>query len=116
MRTKIELKGIHFYAYHGYYEEERKMGNPFIVNVQVYVNTFDDDKDSIDDTVNYEDLYQICEKEMTTTQLLLETVVFNIVENIQKKCPQAKSGKVSIEKIGPQLGGKVEKAIIEMEF
>ena len=33
----IALEGMRFYAYHGYYEEERTLGNEFILDV--YVNT-----------------------------------------------------------------------------
>ncbi len=33
----IALEGMRFYAYHGYYEEERILGNEFILDV--YVNT-----------------------------------------------------------------------------
>ena len=116
MKTRITLKGLHFHANHGYYEEERKMGNPFIVNVSVKIDDFDTNNDDINDTINYEDIYNICRSEMKKTQKLLETVVLNIVSRIKTEFPQVIEGEVSLEKIGPQLGGKVDKAIITMEF
>jgi len=116
MRTKIELKGIHFQAFHGYYEEERIMGNNFIVNVEVYVDSFDDLGDSIDKTVNYEGLFLIFKKVMSKSEKLLETVLLRMIHMIKEEYTHIKEGKVTIEKIGPQLGGKVDKAIITMEF
>ena len=116
MKTSITLKGLHFHANHGYYEEERLMGSPFILNVCVKVDDFDSKEDDIKDTINYEDIYNICGSEMKNTQKLLETVVLNIVSRIRDEFPQIIEGEVSLEKIGPQLGGKVDKAIISMEF
>lgn len=116
MKTSISLKGLHFHANHGYYKEERLMGNPFIVNVTVKVDDFDTKDDDIKDTINYEDIYNICASEMKNTQKLLETVVLNIVSRIRTEHPQIIAGEVSLEKIGPQLGGKVDKAIVAMEF
>ena len=115
MKTTIALKGIHFYAFHGYYEEERKMGNDFVIDAEVEVKSFDEADDNISDTVNYEKIYAICSEEMSIQQKLLETVVFRICKRLEE-LKHVKSGKVSLAKIGPQLGGKVDKAQVEMSF
>ena len=116
MKTRIALKGLHFHSFHGYYEEERKMGNPFVLHMEVSIDDFDTQDDNIKDTVNYEDLYNICASEMKKTQKLLETVALNIIHRLKREFPQVLDGKVVIEKVGPQLGGKVDKAVITMEF
>jgi dihydroneopterin aldolase len=116
MKTTVSLKGVEFFAYHGFYPEERKAGNKFIIDVEVELKSFDSNDDNINDTVNYEDLFKICKKEMDKTQKLLETVVFNIISKVKSDLDNVTSGKVKLEKISPQLGGKVEKAIVEMEF
>jgi len=110
------IKGAEFHAYHGYYEEERRTGNTFVVDAEVELKTFDSNDDNITDTVNYEKLFLICQEEMDKTQKLLETVVFNIIERFKNDFSNVTGGKVKMEKIGPQLGGKVAKAVIEMEF
>jgi len=92
------------------------MGNPFVVNLEVTIDDFDSQDDNIQDTVNYEDLYNICASEMEKTQKLLETVALNIINRLKKEFPQVLDGEVTIEKIGPQLGGKVDKAVITMMF
>ena len=116
MKTKVAIKGAEFYAYHGYYEDERKTGNSFIIDAEVVLKTFDSSDDNIYDTVNYESLYNICKEEMNVTQKLLETVVFNIITRFQNEFQNITSAKVKLQKIGPQLGGKVEKSEVEMEF
>jgi dihydroneopterin aldolase len=116
MKTKVSIKGAEFHAYHGYYEEERKSGNTFIIDAEVTLNTFDSSDDNIYDTVNYESLYKICKEEMEKTQKLLETVVLNIITRYRDELSNVTSAKVRMQKIAPQLGGKVEKSEVEMEY
>lgn len=116
MKTTVAIKGAEFFAYHGYYEEERMMGNTFVIDAEVELKSFDSEDDNIKDTVNYEKLFEICAEEMDNTQKLLETVVFNIINRFKDSFSNVTGGKVKMEKIGPQLGGKVEKAVVEMEF
>ena len=115
MKTTVSIEDAEFYAYHGFYPEEQLTGNTFIIDAEVSLKTFDSLDDNIGDTVNYEVLYRICKEEMQETQKLLETVVLNII-NKYKDLPNVAGGRVRLEKIGPQLGGKVGKAIIEMQF
>ena len=116
MQTKVSVKGAEFFSYHGYYEEERKSGNLFIVDAEVSLKTFDSYDDNISDTINYEQIYEICKQEMLNTQKLLETVVFNMINRFKNELPNISGAKVSIKKIAPQLGGKVKKTKVEMSF
>lgn len=116
MKTTVSIKGAEFFAYHGFYEEERLTGNTFIIDAEVELKSFDSSDDNIHDTVNYEKLFEICAEEMENTQKLLETVVFNIIARFNNSFSNVTGGKVKLEKIGPQLGGKVEKAVVEMQF
>jgi len=116
MKTKVAIKGAEFYAYHGFYEEERRAGNTFIIDAEVTLKSFDSSDDNITDTINYEQLYNISKQEMSKTQKLLETVVFNIIGRFKAELPGIVAANVRMEKIGPQLGGKVAKSVVEMEF
>jgi len=116
MKTTVAIKGAEFHAYHGYYEEERKTGNTFIIDAEVELKSFDSTDDNIGDTVNYEKIFKICQEEMDDTQKLLETVVLNIINKFKDRFTNVTGGKVKMEKLGPQLGGKVAKAVVEMEF
>lgn len=115
MKTTVAIEGAEFFAYHGYYPEERRMGNTFVIDAEVELKTFDSSDDNILDTVNYEMLFAICQEEMDRTQKLLETVVYNIIIRY-RDLPNVASAKVKMQKIGPQLGGKVAKAVVEMEL
>lgn len=116
MKTTVAIKEAEFHAYHGYYEEERKAGNRFVLDAEVELKSFDSIDDNIHDTVNYQHIYNICKEEMSNTQKLLETVAYNIISRIKNDLDNVTSGKVRLEKMSPQLGGKVGKAVVEMSF
>ena len=70
----IALEGVHFYAYHGFYEEEQIIGNNFILDVYVEANTgLAARTDDLFSTVNYETIYRICQMEMRTTTTKQQT-------------------------------------------
>lgn len=116
MKTTVGLNRLYFKAFHGYYEEERKKGNEFYIDVSVEVKSFDSHEDNIQDTVNYEDIYKICEEEMAITRKLIETVVFNIITRIKNELSHVTAGQVSLSKVNPSIGGPLDTAVVKMEF
>jgi dihydroneopterin aldolase len=116
MITKIAIEGAEFHAFHGLYSAEQLYGHTFRVFAEVTVDSLVLPDDEISSTINYETLYQIVKQEMNRTQKLLETVCYNILFKIKQSSDQISSCRVRIEKIGPQLGGKVEKSIVEIAF
>ena len=111
--TTVSLVGMKFYAYHGYYPEERKIGNDFVLDVHVDVPQFEPGEVNIHDTVNYEGIYEICKKHMDKQYKLLESIAMEIGEEIKSRYTHVLKTRVNIAKLGPQLGGVVDKAVIE---
>lgn len=108
---KIELKQMEFFAHHGCFEEERTIGNKFIVNLKV---TGDFSKpassDNLEDALNYQSLYDIVKQQMEITSSLLENVAQRIIKEIVVKFGDSyvlNSVEVSIDKLNPPLGGKL---------
>lgn len=116
MTIKIGVVEAEFYAYHGYYPGENKMGHTFIVDAIVTYHHQALASDDLSQTVNYETIYSICKEEMGNTQKLLETVMFNIGTRIKTLSKDIQSTKVSIRKKGVQLGGKVDYTLVEVEM
>ena len=99
---KIELKNVQLFAYHGVYNEERRTGNDYLLNLSVEI----DDKShisSLKDTVNYVTLYEIVQDQMSKPTDLLETVVTNIAEVIHERFPQIKVIEISLYKLNPLI-------------
>ena len=83
--AQIALEGMRFYAYHGFYSEERMVGTHF--EVDVYIETTFSRKVYMDDlysTINYETVYFICKAAMKKPALLIETVAGRIILGLKK--------------------------------
>ena len=101
----VYLSDLHFHAFHGIHEEEKIIGNEYIVNVSV---DFHEDKDvisSVNDTVNYADIYNIVRERMNVPTPLLETVVMEIGGEIHNEFSQLKAIKISLQKMNPPIEG-----------
>jgi 7,8-dihydroneopterin aldolase/epimerase/oxygenase len=116
MKTTVSIRGAEFFAYHGFYPEEQLSGHTFVLDVSATLKSFDSQDDNIFDTINYESIYNICADEMSHTQKLIETVALKIIQRCKDELDNVQGVKVKIEKIAPQLGGKVGKSVIEMEY
>lgn len=95
---QIQLQDCHFFGFHGMNEEEKKIGNTFIVNLSVDYEPCVESIVSIHDTVDYVQLYQIVESRMQITTPLLETIVQDIARSVLEQFPKVYKVFVSITK------------------
>lgn len=112
----VALEGMEFFARHGYYEEERKIGNRFGVDVEIETDFhIAAENDDLDGTVNYERVYDIVSQVMQTETLLLEHIAGNIISGIRNQFPKVGKVKVKVSKYNPPIGGVCHRALITME-
>ena len=112
----IGLEGMEFYACHGVYEEERKIGGKYIVDVLVYTNAIDAElHDDLNGTVNYEQIYKVVEQNMQQPVKLIERLARKIMDDIRLFVVKEDTIRIKIRKLNPPLGAKVEASVVEME-
>lgn len=103
---KIILEGLEFFAYHGFYKEERKIGNKYNVDLIVEADLHEAaDKDKLSFTIDYETLYRIIQQEMQRPSKLLEHIAQQIIIQIYRQFPEVNSIEVSVAKFNPPVGG-----------
>ncbi|MFN3315362.1 MAG: dihydroneopterin aldolase [Raineya sp.] len=108
---KIILENIEFFAYHGYYDEEQKIGNKYTIDICIEANLQQAAKsDKLADTINYEKLYQIVAKEMATPARLLEHIAQKIIDTIFHNFAQVEAIEIAVGKHNPPIGGVCGKA------
>jgi dihydroneopterin aldolase len=101
---KVQLHNLEFFAFHGLYEEERIIGNKFIVDLEVTIESFSDFL-SIEDAINYVSLFKLIKTKMNHPVDLLETLATQIVEEIRLLDNRISSVNISIKKINPPIKG-----------
>jgi 7,8-dihydroneopterin aldolase/epimerase/oxygenase len=99
----ISLNNVRFRAYHGMMPEERQKGNDFVVNMQVIYEPDSGVITSLDDTIDYADLFDIINITMQKPVDLLETLVQTIAHQVHEEFPQIKKINVSVEKLNPPI-------------
>lgn len=103
---EIELKALKIHANHGVFEQERFVGNDFVVNLKVVtsdnVSVY---QDCLDNTVSYADLYEVVVESMKLPRMLLESVAKEIATIIMERWDSVREIFVSIEKQVPPIAG-----------
>jgi len=114
--AEINLEGLEFFAYHGVYSEERKIGNKYGVDISITANVAESAlTDDLAKTIDYEILYKIIKETVEMPTKLLETIAKRIIERILAEISEVISAKVSVAKFNPPVGGICQKAKVTME-
>lgn len=116
IRQKIALQGIRFFAFHGFYPEERTLGCEFIVDLETELEVYGSGNDELKHTINYERLFQIAQSEMENPRKLIETVAHAMLETIRREFLTVQKIRVAIRKMHPPLNGQVGNSLIELTF
>ena len=116
MMGEVALEGMEFYARHGYYEEERKIGNKYTVDIFMTLNMEEAiSEDKLEGTVNYEKVYEIVREVMSVDASLLEHLAGKLVKKIHQEFSKIESVRVRVSKHNPPIKGLCRKATVGLE-
>jgi 7,8-dihydroneopterin aldolase/epimerase/oxygenase len=110
----ISIEGMRFRAFHGLYPEERVLGTDFLLDVWIDTDiskasvVVEDETEKLDNSVNYQTIYDICTIEMRQTHRLLETLVNSIIMSFKYQFPRMNEARLRVRKLNPPVGGPVE--------
>lgn len=116
MNDKISLKGLEFFGYHGLYPEERKLGQKFIVDIDLYGDfTYAAREDDIKNAVDYSAVFMLAKKIIEgKPHQLLESLTLKLCKVILSKFKQISQVTVRVQKPEVFLPGVVKFAAVEM--
>jgi len=114
--VKIRLNEMVFYGYHGVHDEERRLGQRFVVSATLYT---DDALDSairnLEDTVDYTKVYSDIREIMETSQFhLLESCANTIADKLIKDFPLIRKLKICIQKPSVPIQGSLRSVEVEL--
>lgn len=112
---KVKLEGLDFFAHHGYYEQEREIGNKYTVDIEIELaNPTEVIDGDLDTTVNYEIVYALVEEVMKVPTKLLETLVMTINHKISARFPAIYSVTSTVSKHNPPIKGVCHRASVTL--
>lgn len=114
---KLILKSCKFYGYHGSADNERMFGQPFIVDIELYLDSQTaGESDSFKDAVDYGRVYDIIEDYVENKSFsLIECLAENISSSILAEFEIVIGLKVAIKKPQAKIVGKYDYVAIEIE-
>ncbi|KAG7670143.1 hypothetical protein Ndes2526B_g06545 [Nannochloris sp. 'desiccata'] len=113
---KILLKGLVFHGYHGVLEEERSLGQKFVINATLTANLQKAGKtDDLQDTINYAAVYTDIKTIVEgKPHLLIESVAEMIATRILNSHKVVEDVRIRVEKPHVAVEGVVESLGIEI--
>lgn len=117
MNSYIFLDNVRFFAYHGVGEQEREVGNEFVVNLRLKVDIARAaETDDVTHTVSYADVYEHVKAEMDIPSNLLENVCGRIVKRLFRAFPAVKGIELKLAKRNPPMGADMDAAGVEVHY
>ncbi len=112
----IELLGLVVFGHHGYLEEERKLGQRFLVDLWADVDEDATVSDDIDETVDYRRLGGLVKEVFDgPSRLLLEGLAGAVADGIMERFPPVRRVRVRVRKPDVVLDPAVEHAAVIVE-
>jgi len=112
---RIILHGIQFYGYHGVYDEERRLGQRFLVDVELSLDlSAAASRDDVAAAVDYSEVHAVVVEIGTRQQCtLLETLATRIAATLLERFP-IRGVTVRATKPAPALAGVLAGVSVEV--
>lgn len=116
--SRLILKGLKYRAGHGFYEEERREGNDFEVDLIFELDLREAGRsDDLEQTLNYEEAESTVREVMEgPSRKLIETLVLNIGERLFGQYPDVQHLEVSVRKLDPPLKAQTNYSEVTMTW
>jgi dihydroneopterin aldolase len=112
----IELAGLVVFGHHGYLEEERRLGQRFLVDLWVDIDEAASASDRIEDTVDYRRIAGLVREVFAGPErLLLEGLAGSVADGILERFPTVERVRVRVRKPDVVLDPPVDYAAIVVE-
>ena len=118
MKTVLFIDNLEVFANHGLFEEENKLGQKFIFDIECELNykkaMFSDE---MTDSISYADIVEVVVKTATTNTFnLLERLAGEILKNIFTEFSQIENINLKINKPGAPIKYHFEKCGVEVKL
>jgi dihydroneopterin aldolase len=115
-RDTVALEGMEFFAYHGFYKEEQRIGNKYSVDLKIETDfSKAANEDDLSGTINYETLYNLVKQEMLHPNKLLESIGQKISKAVLDEFSEVMTVEVSVSKFNPPIGGVCARARVTLK-
>lgn len=113
---KIILKGLQFYGYHGLFQEERKLGQRFLVDVELHTSLQKAGQtDNMLDSIHYGEAFDAIKEVVEGEPMnLIEAVAEKVATNLLAQFPTLEACLIKVIKPNPPIPGHYKEVAVEI--
>ncbi len=115
--TAVVISGLRLFAHHGVLEQERVIGNEFVVDARL---EYDASKammsDNVDYALNYASVVDVITECMKTPHKLLESLAGDMAKVLTVKFDVLTGGTLTITKLKPPFAAQVDGASFTLSW
>lgn len=116
--TKVQVNGLRLRGFHGVGEQEQRVGNIFVYDVELVYPWLDAAAaDDVALTVSYADVVEIVKRVNATPSRLLENIAYRLKESLVASFPAITGGKIRVSKLTPPIpNSEMDAAAVVIEW
>lgn len=113
---KITLNQLSFYGYHGLFPEERKLGQRFLVDAELFTDLRKAGRsDNMNDSIHYGEAYELIQEIVEgEAKNLIEAVAETIATNLLQRFDLLLACRICVTKPDPPIPGNYESVSVEI--
>ncbi|MCF3944447.1 dihydroneopterin aldolase [Oceanobacillus alkalisoli] len=113
---KIILKQLQFYGYHGLFPEERKLGQRFTVDLELFLDLYQaGTTDAMEDSVHYGEVFEVVQSIVEgEPKNLIEAVAETIAARLLGNFQLLSACRVQVTKPNPPINGQYHSVAVEI--
>lgn len=113
---KIIIHDMEFYAYHGLFPEENRLGQRFYVDLELYLDLEPAGKsDRMEDSIDYGHVYEIVKRIVEgEAKHLIEAVAETIASELLQQFVPLEACTVKVKKPNPPIPGHYQSVAVEI--
>ena len=113
-KIELILEGMRFFGHYGYYPEERKLLTELVLDLSVEFNLPETDALNLEDSLNYETIYELIKIEMNQSEALIENIAKRLIHSVKKFDARIVKCNLTLYK-RVQLGGAMQNVVLKIE-
>ncbi|HJV47559.1 MAG TPA: dihydroneopterin aldolase [Bacillota bacterium] len=113
---KIYFNRMEFYGYHGVFSEENKLGQRFIIDLELFLDLNQaGQSDNLNHTINYAEVYSLCKEIVENEKYqLVEKIAQRIAQKSLDEFPMLEELMVRVIKPNPPIPGHYDSVAVEI--
>ena len=114
---KIFINNLRLYGYHGVFEEEQKLGQEFLINLEMTLEAEVSSlaQDDIQETVSYADVVELLKQEFKVPFKTLEALSLHLLGTL-KRYSQLKHARLNLAKTAPPIDASLDAVGVDFEM